>query len=183
MENDVLICETGNGGDAKIEGNDLVLTGGIHNHVYIGLYGGNIEQNTVHVGDEDTLENAEKFDWWGNNLFYPNDPEVQFNSSLERSLVEVALNSSGRLTLEERVSIDLDFMKDFAEVTPEVSVIGIDKAKILVTLQQPGNEENKTFIFIWDNTKLEDTCDSCKDAGKILGLGAFSDGFDEGFVI
>ncbi len=160
---DLLLCETGNGGDLRLQGNDIVLIEGMHNQVYIGWFGGNLEASTP--DGEERAEGEEQLDWWGNELFYPDSPEFQFNSTLEKSLTEVAINSSGRLLLEENSALDLTFLGDFASVSTEVNVIGNDKVEIIAKLQEPENDENKTFSFIWDNTRLEDTCLSCTKLG------------------
>ena len=67
--NDLVIWETGNGGDAQLLGNDLATTDGLTNMPYLGWFGGN--PGFITTGNE--LENEQRFDWWGNSLLLNND--------------------------------------------------------------------------------------------------------------
>ena len=65
------------------------------------------------------------------------------------------MDSSGRITIEEAAKKDLEFMKDFADVTVSVSILSDDKVSIFASLQEPGNLAVKEFQLIWDNLKNE----------------------------
>lgn len=120
----------GNGGDIQLLGNDLAVVNGNENQVYLALFGGNVEQNTPAV----ILSNTQQKDYWGNNLFWRNDTERQFNSNTERTLNTVPLNSAGRLKIENAVNDDLKFLKDNgATVTVNVTLPGINTVKINIT--------------------------------------------------
>lgn len=157
---DVLLCAAESGSDFIFESKGFKLTEGISNQVFIGLFGGNIG------GEERDRENSPNteqiFDWFGNDLFF--DPEIDFkyNSELETFLMQTALNSSGRIRIEETAEGDLSFMSDFGKVEVEAEIIEIDKLKIFVKIQQPDNEENQVFSFIWDAAKQEASC-LCKN--------------------
>lgn len=43
---DLKLKETGSGGDLIFNGNDLEVVEGFQNMPYLGIYGGNLEQNT-----------------------------------------------------------------------------------------------------------------------------------------
>lgn len=148
---DIALNETGNGGDAQISGNDIATTSAIFNQIYLALFGGNVEASTT--GEELTTE--QRLDWWGNNLLFQDEPDLQFNSTLEKTLTEVALNSSGRLIIEEAVRNDLKFLNSFAEIRVSTEVTGVDRISILIFVQEPDNSEEKVFEFIWDATKQE----------------------------
>lgn len=149
--NDLALHETGDGGDIQLVGNDLVTTGSIFNQIYMGLFGGNPAASTT--GAE--LGTEQRLDWFGNGLLFQDEPEIQQNSTLEKTLNEVALNSSGRLQIEEAVKADLAFLKDIAEISVETSVTDIDKIQITILAQEPDNIQEQAFIFIWDATKEE----------------------------
>lgn len=149
---DLALRETANGGDIQLQGNDLVITESIFNQIYLGIFGGNPEASTT--GQE--LESEQRQDWWGNDLLLQDQPVLQLNSTLERTLGSVALNSSGRLEIEEAVKTDLEFLRDVAEITVETRIIGIDKIEITILAQEPGNLQEQAFIFIWDATKEEE---------------------------
>jgi len=148
---DIALHETGNGGDAELKGNDIVTTGGIFNLIYMALFGGNPASSTTGV----ELDTEQKLDWWANNLLFQDQPEIQQNSTLERVLSEVALNSSGRLKIIEAVKTDLAFLKELAQITVDAIIADVDKVEIRILAQEPDNVQEQAFIFIWDATKEE----------------------------
>lgn len=148
---DLKLIETGNGGDLELLGRDLAVVQGFGNMPYLAMFGGNVEASTPRT----RVPGEQAFDFWGNSLFHPNNTAVQFNSLTERRLMEVALNSSGRLQIEQAVKRDLAFMKPFAEVTVSVEITGPDRVRISILLKEPGNLQEKQFIYIWDGTRLD----------------------------
>lgn len=145
---DTRIIESGNGGDLVSHTRDLAIAEGFENMPYLALFGGNPGHTTPITRPDNTLQ----FDWWGNALFYPREPALQFNSLTEKTLDQVALTPSGRILIEEAVLADLDFMRDFAEVEVKVSIIDHDKVKIAITVGQPDTRQDKAYEFIWDAT-------------------------------
>jgi len=148
---DLKMIETGNGGGLVLSGNDLVVIGGLQNMPYLGMFGGNPEQST----NGPKIPDQQAFDWWGNNLLYPDQISVQFNSTLERRLKEVALTSSGRIQIEQAIQKDLQFMSDFAIVGIETSILANNRIDINLTIQEPNNEQSTELTFIWDSTNQE----------------------------
>lgn len=156
---DLEVIETGNGGDLVLKGNDLAFIFGFQNMPYLALFGGNVEASTP----VERIPSEQAFDWWGNSLL-PNKPEVQFNSLTERTLNNVAVNSAGRLEIENAVKKDLEFMDAFAKVSVDVSIVSTDRVRILVSILEPENLDPKEFQFIWDFTKQELTNDNDSNA-------------------
>lgn len=150
MSYDVAILETGNGGDTLKTGRDLTVVFGFENMVYLALFGGN--PGFITKGKK--IESEQAFDYWGNFLFEPNEEGRQFNSLTEQRLMEVALNSSGRASIEEAVKKDLKFMKEFANVEVAVSILSDDKLRIDIKVIRPDNLQEKRFIYIWDAVNL-----------------------------
>lgn len=148
---DVSLYETGIGGDLILKGNDVEKTSSLWNMIYIALFGGNVQQSTPTTRPE----NEQAFDWWGNALLIPNTPEAQYNSLTERALNEAVLNSAGRVKLEQIVKRDLKFMEAFTSVTVAVTLDGIDRVKIAVKVDEPTNQQDRQFVYIWDATKSE----------------------------
>lgn len=146
-----VIENKGNGGDIVKTNKDLVTIEGLQNMPYIAMFGGNVEASTPTERNENELA----FDWWGNNLLHPNQPKVQFNSLTEKRLLDVALNSAGRIQIEEAIKKDLEFMSDFATVSVSASIVSTDRIEIAINIQEPDNLEGKTFIFIWNATDQE----------------------------
>jgi hypothetical protein len=84
-----------------------------------------------------------------------NDIEFQFNSTTEKTLDITALDSGGRIEIEEAVKKDLEFMSSLAKVGVDVSIISDNRVQIDVILTEPDNLTEKNFQFIWDATKSE----------------------------
>jgi len=148
---DLKVVETGDGGDIVKIDKDLVVIDGFENHVFLGLYGGNVEQSTPDVRDA----SDQAFDYWANNLFMPGDKSLQFNSQTERILMTTPLTSSGRVIIQQAVENDLAFMKEFAELSIVVQIVRIDTVLIAVKIDQPDNLQSSAFVFIWDATRRE----------------------------
>lgn len=149
---DLVIIESKfNGGDLFKLGRDLAVNYSFENMPYLALFGGNPGFPTP-----GGINNAEQnFDWWANSLLFSQDPGQQFNSLTEQRLMEVALNSSGRVQIEEAVKKDLAFMKEFADLQISVSIISDDKIRIDILIRKPDNLQDKRFIFIWDKLKAD----------------------------
>jgi hypothetical protein len=148
---DLVVYESGNGGDLQLLGNDLATTDSFFNMPYLGWFGGN--PGFVTTGNE--IESEQRFDWWGNELLFPNQEEIQFNSFLEDILNNTAVDSSGRNTIRNFATRDLNFLGTFATVTVDVVILDDNKVSILAKMGEPDNLDVKTFQFIWDATKKE----------------------------
>lgn len=153
---DLLLCETGNGGDFIFENKDLKLTDGFSNQVYLGWFGGNI--GGEERDREDAPQSEQRTDWFGNELLFESDLDFYFNSELETFLSKSVLNSSQVILIEETAKLDLSFMNDFGEVSVEAEIQDLDRIQINAIIIEPDNSENKTFSFIWDSTKNEADC-------------------------
>lgn len=108
MATDILMVQTVDGGDLVLQDNDFLLTSSLENQVPLYLFAGNVEQDTKE-GDELNLKNN---DWWGNSII---DTE-NFNSTFERTLRDVVLNSQGRASLINAAKTDLQPLYEFAEL-------------------------------------------------------------------
>ena len=176
---DLELVENGDGGDLIKNANDLSVIYGFENMIYLALFGGNIEQDTpTERGSE------QAYDFWGNNLLMPNQASIQFNSQTERALDKNALTSSGASLIEEAVKNDLLFSNKFATVNVNVTITGVDRIEIGVTMQQPGNLQKQEFIYIWNATNKELTAKmigSNQYTPSIVTGGVFDDSFDSSF--
>lgn len=154
---DLSIWETHNGGDIVLKGNDLQLVTSIWNQPYLAMFGGNKEQSHQ---DADEFElTLERFDFWGNMLVFPDDPNVQYNSEFEKALDSFALSSAGRQQLESILKEDINFLRQIAIVSSSISIVGLDQIQIDITLQEPDNLSERNFVFLWDGTRLEEIID------------------------
>lgn len=138
---DVAIVETGNGGDLTVNGNDLAVFSNDENELYLRMFGGNIEADTK------TLRTAgvEDLSYWGNDLLFGNNPEIQFNSLTERTLNNTELTSQGRAIIENAIKKDLKSLN----ATVTVQIVSTDKIKVTLKMILPdGSEKIKSFSFV-----------------------------------
>ena len=120
---DLLLYETGNGGDLLMQGIDLAGVYGIENMLYMAMFGGD--------------------DWFGNALFQPENP---YQCRTEKALNTVTLNSAGRVKIQQAVDADLAFLKDIpgTTLTTSVTIASDNKVKIVIALN------GKTVYMLWD---------------------------------
>lgn len=148
---DLHIFESGDGGELALLSGDLVLAESLYQMIYIALFGGNVEASTL--GNE--IESEERFDYWANALIFKNKPTKQFNSETERTLNNVAINTSGRLKIKSAVEQDLFFLKKIVDLQTNIVILDTDKIEINLILESIPNQSDKQFQFIWDNARKE----------------------------
>lgn len=148
---DINLHESGSGGEMAIVSNDLLIGESLYMQVYLALFGGNVEANTI--GNE--LLSEERFDWWGNPLFFREVPTKQFNSNTERALQNVVLNSSGRLEIIQAVSTDLEYLNNLLNYTIDVSFPNLNHILISINFSQKSNLEDKVLQLLYNNAKNE----------------------------
>lgn len=84
---DILLVSTRDGTDGVLQSEDLLLTSGLETAVYIAVCGGN--------------------DYWANGLLLS---EEKYNGRTMSVCSSVALNSSGRLKIEQAIKDDLHLL-------------------------------------------------------------------------
>ena len=120
---DVLIMETGNGGDLKLTGNDLEVVQGLENMPYLAMFGG--------------------ADWWANDLI--SGPTQRMMAQTEQALKDNTLSSAGRLNIIRAIEADLSFLKDEtgAEITVDATM-AVDRLDIMISIN------GETFYMQWN---------------------------------
>lgn len=132
---DLLVIETKNGGDLRRKGNDLAMVTGLENQPYLSMFGGGDNQ------------------WWGNGLLLSDIPTAQFFSETEHVLNNVALNSAGRIKIEQAVQNDLAYLKEFypgLTITVTARILSDDKVEIGINLNSAALED------VWSSIDLTD---------------------------
>ncbi len=148
---DIHLFETGSGGDFAIVNNDLLMGESLYQQIYLALFGGNIEASTK----PSYLASEERFDYWGNSLIWKDAKAKQFNSETERTLGNVALNSSGRLSILQAANNDLDYLKGVVDFTVEVGIESVSRISITVSFGEKTNQQDKVLQMVWNNSKNE----------------------------
>lgn len=144
---DFSIYESADGGDLLIINEDISLADSLLQIVYLSLFGGNIQSNTL--GNE---KNGDfRTDWWANGLLFKDEPEKQMNSLTEKTLNSVALNSAGRIQILNSVNEDLKYLKPIVNIQADVSIKSTNRVEINVKLNKYQNKEEVQLQFLWDN--------------------------------
>ncbi len=138
---DVALLESGDGGDITMNGNDIGVYYQDENEIYIRMFGGNIEADT-----KINRKNGERdVSFWGNKLFFNNDPNVSFNSLTERTLKLTELTSKGRSIIENAIKKDLQGLN----CTILVQIISTDRIRITLQNKLPdGSESIKKYELV-----------------------------------
>jgi hypothetical protein len=124
MITDILIYETGNGGDLLLRGNDMATVTGLENSPYLALFGGS--------------------NWWGNYL-----TDNKFLSLTEDTLLDVALTSSGRKKIEDAILKDLEYLNNIdAEYSVSVTIAGANRVSMEI------NINGDLFMMQWSPDEL-----------------------------
>jgi len=148
---DINLHESGSGGEMSIVSNDLLMGEVLFQQVYLALFGGNVEANTL--GNE--LVSEERFDYWANPLFFAENQSKQFNSNTERELQKVVLNTAGRLKIIQVVNEDLSYLNILLNYNVDVQFIGVNNIRIIVNFTQKGFQESRVLQMVYNNAKGE----------------------------
>jgi hypothetical protein len=120
---DVMIWETGSGGNIKVQNNDLVVVNGYENMPYLSMYEGN--------------------DSWMDDLLLTGDQKHQ--ATTEVVIAATTLNSTGRGLIEEAMSNDLDDLAKISSSTKSVAVAIAAKNRINADIQIAGQNIRMNF--------------------------------------
>ena len=123
---DLLIYETGNGGDLALRGNDLVQVQGVENGPYLAMFGGG--------------------SWWGNYLI----PAYPFGSQTEQAMNVQPLTSAGRIAIERAIKADLSYLNNIAGTTWTVSTAVTAVNTLIVTI----NINGQLYNYEWNPDEL-----------------------------
>ena len=119
---DVKLTEQNNGGDLTLNNNDLALVYGVENMPYLAMFAGD--------------------DFWGNDLLL-SEKFRAYLAETERVLLSVALNSQGRIEIENAVKRDLQFLLDIVQgstLTVQTKITDDNRLEMLITFN--GQEIN-----------------------------------------
>ena len=130
---DILIFESGDGGEMKLKNDDLETVSSITNSFYLALF------------------SSKTSDWWGNAELLTDNP---FSSTFEKTLDSVSLNSSGLKQLEQSALEDLSFLKQYGEITVFAAVLDLNKISLKINFKEPSGSE-KIVKFVFDKLRNE----------------------------
>lgn len=122
---DARLTETGNGGDLTIGTNDMVVVTGIENMPYLSMFGGSA--------------------YWANDLLLTGTAQP-FVAETETALIEVPLNSQGRVTIENAMKRDVQFLiTEFPGTTLDIQTKITDDNKLEASIKLNGEQVNSLW--------------------------------------
>lgn len=150
---DFVIFETLNGGDLSVQDKDVALTASFWPIIYTALFGGNPGFSTVDGSDDD----EQRHDWWGN--IFLDDPNERINSATEKSLTTTALNSAGRVAIEQAVKNDLSALSALGGVEVAVVIEAQDRIIIEIGITETTTKVEQRYRILWDGTRSGEITD------------------------
>lgn len=123
---DLQFTEQNNGGDLTINNNDLALVYGYENMPYISMFGG--------------------AEFWGNSLLL-SDSNRAYNATTETVMNNTALNSSGRVAIEQAINADLSYLLEISPdttLTVESQIVSDTRLDTLITFN------GQSFSMMWN---------------------------------
>ena len=88
-------------------------------------------------------------------LIWNDASSVQFNSETERTIQNVALNSSGRLAIIQACNVDLAYLSDVITFSVEVSITSLNRLQITVSFTEKTNQQDRQLVLVYENAKNE----------------------------
>lgn len=137
---DILIQETGSGGDLLLIDDDLAVTNSFKNQIYLALFGGNIQSDK---GEQNN-------DYWANEYL---PAEQNFHSTVESLLSKIVINSNGISVLKSAIEKDLEFLKPYANIIVNVSILTKDSLTLHIDVIAPNNVSEKIRI-LWNSKTI-----------------------------
>lgn len=145
-QGDLLVFQTGDGGNITIEQNqDVQQTGGFETDFYLSLFGGN---------EDDDVSPSSKKSWWANLL--EDDPAFQFRSRFQNLLISLPLVSGNIRKLEDAAKLDLQSYIDIGAVeTIEVTISITGPRRVRIVIDSVADGENIQVVFLANWQQME----------------------------
>lgn len=139
---DLLLTETGIGGDIVIQSGKLLETTFVDTLVYICLFGGNYGHQTKPVNKGDYREY-----FWGNDILYPTDN--LHDSKTERYLHDINLISANISKIESYATQDLvPLLRHIKEYKVKAYILSDDQIGLVIDMfTLEGVEVAKRYVY------------------------------------
>lgn len=143
QQGSVLMVQTPDGGDICLEGGTLVRDGGLSTAVYLSMFGGNEQDDTL-------AENKQT--WWGN---IGELAEAQYRSETQYLLKSLPATSGNLRRVEDAVLRDLAWLKNSGVATSievEVTIPALNKLRLVVSISA---DKTKIVLKYTENWKMQ----------------------------
>lgn len=138
---DVLIYQTPDDGDIKVQDGVTQLTPGFESAVYLSMFGGN---------EDDDGSAGNQLSWWGNQL--DADEARHYRGETETTLESIPAVPVNLLKVEEAVKRDLKWLTETraaSSVTVSTSMPAVDTVSIVVFVVADGVESQFEYVENW----------------------------------
>jgi phage gp46-like protein len=142
QQGDVLLENTGDGGEITVENGVVKMTGRFDTAVYLSTHGGNFDD----AGESDTTKT-----WWGN--IDENIPERQYRSKTQYLLKNLPAISANIPKIQDAVDADLQWFLDTntaSSVVSEVTLPQRNLVQITVEIEAVGDKQNFSYTENWE---------------------------------
>ena len=126
QQGDVLIFQTNDGGDIKITGGVVELSGGLQTSAYLSLFGGK---------EDDEGGSNTSLTWWAN--LDETQPEREYRSETQNLLQALVAIPANLRRVEDAANRDLAWMLDqkvASSISVEASMPGLNKIKLTINI-------------------------------------------------
>lgn len=141
QQGDVFLFQTDNGGEINVESGIVEMSGTLETSVYLSLFGGN---------EKDNGRNKSPVTWWGN--LDEIDPAFKYRSETQYILQAIAATTGNLLKIEDAIIRDLQWLLTnniASSIEVLVSMPGVNRIKISLTIEAQGEESNFEFVENW----------------------------------
>ena len=142
QQGDVLLKNTGDGGEITIENGVVKMTGRFDTAAYLSTHGGNLDDG----GESDTTKT-----WWGN--IDENIPERKYRSKTQYRLKSLPAISANIPKIQNAVDDDLQWFLDTkaaSSVLSEVTLPARNRVQINVDIEALGDKQNFSYTENWE---------------------------------
>ena len=144
----IKLVSDGRYGGIEIKNGKIATDQSFHTIIFLALFGGNIE--AVSKSDKNPA-GVDNLDWFG-NLYQVERGLVKFNSTLEKTMLEIPIMSGSIPKYESAILEDLKFLTDrkmVKSIIPNVRITGVNDLSIEITVTKPDKEPEK-YSYLWE---------------------------------
>lgn len=141
QQGDVLLFQTDNNGEINVESGIVEMSGTLETSAYLSLFGGN---------EDDSGRDGSPLNWWGN--LDELDSAFTYRSETQNLLRALPATTGNLRRIEDAAKNDLKWFLDTkiaSSVVVEVSIPGINRINIIVTIKALGEESSFEFVENW----------------------------------
>lgn len=141
QQGDIKLSQTDDDGEITVTDGIVEMSGGLETSAYLSLFGGN---------EDDTGSDGNSATWWAN--LDEVDPARHYRSETQNLLQAIPATTGNLRRVEDAAGRDLAWMvekKVASSVTVVVSMPGLNRVKLSISIRANGDESNFDFVENW----------------------------------